>query len=34
MLYITHDLLSARLLADDVMVLNKGAWSSAGRRWR
>jgi peptide/nickel transport system ATP-binding protein len=24
MLYITHDLLSARLLADDIMVLNQG----------
>ena len=24
MLYITHDLLSARLLADEVLVLNKG----------
>ena len=24
MLYITHDLLSARLLADEVMVLNQG----------
>ena len=24
MLYITHDLLSARLLADDIMVLSEG----------
>ena len=24
MLYITHDLLSARLLADEILVLNKG----------
>ena len=24
MLYITHDLLSARLLSDEVMVLNEG----------
>ena len=30
MLYITHDLLSARLLADDVMVLNKGVMVEQG----
>jgi peptide/nickel transport system ATP-binding protein len=30
MLYITHDLLSARLLADDVMVLNKGVLVEQG----
>ncbi len=30
MLYITHDLLSARLLADDVMVLNKGVMVERG----
>jgi ABC-type glutathione transport system ATPase component len=30
MLYITHDLLSARLLADDVLVLNKGRLVESG----
>ncbi|MEV0796908.1 ABC transporter ATP-binding protein [Kribbella sp. NPDC050281] len=30
MLYITHDLLSARLLADDVMVLNQGVMVERG----
>ena len=30
MLYITHDLLSARLLADDVMVLNQGVMVEHG----
>ncbi len=30
MLYITHDLLSARLLADDVMVLNLGVMVERG----
>ena len=30
MLYITHDLLSARLLADEVMVLNKGVMVEHG----
>ncbi|WP_433157463.1 ABC transporter ATP-binding protein [Kribbella sp. CA-247076] len=30
MLYITHDLLSARLLADDVMVLNQGVMVEQG----
>ncbi|GIJ62741.1 ABC transporter ATP-binding protein [Virgisporangium aurantiacum] len=30
MLYITHDLLSARLLADDVLVLNKGQLVESG----
>ena len=29
LLYITHDLLSARLITDDIMVLHDGAWSSA-----
>ena len=28
MLYITHDLLSARLLADEILVLHEGPWSS------
>jgi ABC-type oligopeptide transport system ATPase subunit len=31
MLYITHDLLSARLLADDVLVLNEGVVVERGR---
>lgn len=31
MLYITHDLLSARLLADDVLVLNHGQVVESGR---
>jgi peptide/nickel transport system ATP-binding protein len=30
MLYITHDLLSARLLADEVMVLNQGEMVEQG----
>ncbi|GAA2216586.1 hypothetical protein ACFY2R_05815 [Micromonospora olivasterospora] len=30
MLYITHDLLSARLLADEVLVLNQGALVERG----
>ena len=30
MLYITHDLLSARLLADEVMVLNQGVMVERG----
>lgn len=30
MLYITHDLLSARLLADEVLVLNKGVMVEQG----
>jgi ABC-type microcin C transport system duplicated ATPase subunit YejF len=30
MLYITHDLLSARLLADDVLVLNRGKLVETG----
>jgi len=30
MLYITHDLLSARLLADEVLVLNKGELVESG----
>jgi peptide/nickel transport system ATP-binding protein len=30
MLYITHDLLSARLLADEVMVLNEGVMVEHG----
>ena len=30
MLYITHDLLSARLLADDVLVLNQGEVVESG----
>ena len=30
MLYITHDLLSARLLADEVMVLNEGVMVERG----
>ncbi|GAB3933215.1 hypothetical protein GCM10027614_03720 [Micromonospora vulcania] len=34
MLYITHDLLSARLLADEVLVLNQGCWWSAARPGR
>ena len=31
MLYITHDLLSARLLADDIMVLNRGKVVEQGK---
>jgi peptide/nickel transport system ATP-binding protein len=31
MLYITHDLLSARLITDDVMVLHDGAVVERGR---
>ena len=30
MLYITHDLLSARMLADDVLVLNQGELVESG----
>jgi len=31
MLFVTHDLLSARLLADEIMVLNKGRVVESGR---
>lgn len=33
-LYITHDLLSARMLSDEVVVLNDGQVVEQGHRWR